>query len=348
MQIVRDRLDTALQDASAPALSALRGRVDTNGARLWAILAPEIAPDPHAADALYRATGLDSATFARILGFGHVQAMALADALQTTRRHRAEAAEAAALFNLGIALFDHVTDRLNTSARRLGAVVTPHALAALLHSAEALPLTGDPALDPLLRLIASFFARCALLSRRRDAMDSLHTLISRLHRAQLASSTLKRHMVAADLGLLTDLHAKSALPMLAMAHVMSLAEPDGGRLAAAEPAITRLGEALWLADDLVDLAEDWEAGIWTRPWLLCALKCPELDVGAPLPVALRALLASGVVAAEADELAGRLQPQPPLPSGGDLQLTIAMSVISWLSPPAPSLPACQAPSVPEA
>ncbi len=345
MQIVRGRVDAALQDASAPTLSALRGRVHSEGGRLWAIVAPEIAGDPRGAGALYRATGLDSATCARILGFGHVQAMALADALETARRHRAEAAEAAALFNLGIALFDHLTDHPDAAARRLGDVVTPHTLAALSRAAQPLALTGDPALDPLLRLIGSFFARSAALGRREGATGSLRALIMRLYRAQLAASALMRGVVAADLGLLAELRDKSALPLLAMAHVMSLAEPDADRLAAAEGAIARLGEALWLADDLVDLAEDWEAGIWTRPWLLCALKCPDLKASTPLTAAVDILLASEVVSAEADELADRLLPRSPLPAGGDLQRTIAMSVRSWLATPAPGALARRPPGV---
>jgi hypothetical protein len=335
MRRVRDIVTAGLRPVmareDAAVLGAVRGRVDTDGRRLWAVLRGELCPADEGAERFHAATGLDQPTCERVLGFGHVQAMALGRALTTERRHQAEAAEAAALFNLGIALFDHVTDRLTAAAERLDRAVTPESLARLGAAGGPLELTGHPALDPLIRLIGSFFARCRQLERHVGGLERLHTLVGRMHRAQTGSSVLRRAEVPADGALLAGLGDKSALPLLTMAHIMALAEADPATLLEAEPAIVRLGEAMWILDDLVDLAEDWRAGVWTRPWLLCALRAPGLAPDAPLELALDALLASGVVAAETARLAGLLTPSPPLAPSGPLAEAMLCTASSWLA-----------------
>jgi hypothetical protein len=130
---------------------------------------------------------------------------------------------------------------------------------------------------------------------RAELVDVLGRMLS----GELASLDARRDRGPLDDRAWRALHDKSALPLWAMAVTAAPRSlPAGPELDALREEVTSIGELLWIVDDLLDARADWEAGLWTRPWVLHA------RLGAEAPPceatgALGALLAGPVVAQEA-------------------------------------------------
>jgi hypothetical protein len=134
-----------------------------------------------------------------------------------------------------------------------------------------------------------------------------------------------------------QLRNKSVLPSVALALIASLSgpAPTAGRLRSVRGLGQLAGELLWIVDDLVDAAEDWRAGTWSRPWLLHAWWRGRIIGEATTEAeAIAMLLDSGVVHAEAGRLVralARLREEASNGNGGDeLDQCFGATVQSWI------------------
>jgi hypothetical protein len=254
-----------------------------------------------------RSLGLAEQVAPRLLGFGWQQADALAALAGTPLSVRPEVAHLGALFNLGIVLFDVISDRYPERARLLLGRVTPEFLEAHLGGrSAAATASGDAAVDLLVALIGEFFARSRALGGGGSEQHVFSGLIRAMYGAQRYATATRRDQVGATPRMWRELRRKSALPMATMAHLALLAEADADatRRLAVRTSGRLAGNALWIIDDLADLHEDWHAGCWSRTLWLLARVTGELPPDAD--GALRRVIDSGIVAAEARRLAATL------------------------------------------
>jgi hypothetical protein len=198
-----------------------------------------------------------------VLAFGHTLGAGFAAMLGATEERARAAGEACALFNLGISIFDWITDGGPEPSRALERAFDARALERILEG-EALPAPPGDApgeIVVLLRIIAGFFARCAHARRRdEEAWSDLSTLLARAYAAELESTR------GAALDAATAARAardKSALPFAITAGVARLlldAPASSPARARAREAADALGEAFGILDDLVDLVPDLRQG----------------------------------------------------------------------------------------
>ncbi|TMQ18319.1 MAG: hypothetical protein E6J91_08300 [Deltaproteobacteria bacterium] len=91
-----------------------------------------------------------------------------------------------------------------------------------------------------------------------------------------------------------------------MAQLALLAQADANdrRRATVRAAASMAGDAIWIADDLADIGEDWTAGCWSRPlWILTRRTG---SAPADPASAIAQLVETGVAAAETQRLASKL------------------------------------------
>ena len=328
MQRMADLMESELSAAGLLLSDALFDdgwrRAHAAGRELLGRLRPEGQP----ADVYARSLGLTEQGFVRMLAFGAAQTEAIGRGLGLDGEPLVRAVETGAIFNLGICAFDHVCDEHPGAAERLARVVNSATLPNVMHDA-ALMRTGDPRVDPLLHLIITIFGRC----RRpgRAAWERFEALVLDMNDAELAARRATRAEVAPSAELLSILERKSVLPIEAVA-LICLIEHGSDALEAAR-AHRRFGEVLWLADDLADLARDWQSGRWSRPWALWAQHTASRGEGLDVRQALDAFWASPVPRAEVAALVAAVEATRELPGGGpetQLDLCIRTTVQSWL------------------
>lgn len=277
--------------------------------------------------------GLAEPVLPRVLGFGWQQADGLAALAGTPSSFRAEVAHLGALFNLGIALFDFVSDRFPVRAALLLAQVTPEFLEAHLADGQgSTRSSGDAGIDLLVGLIVEFFARCHTLGGERKDRHSLSRIIFAMYGAERFVSEVKRDHGPPTLRVWRELRRKSALPMTTMAQLALLPQPhaDEAMRSAARISASLAGNAIWIVDDLADVREDWDAGSWNRPlWLLAR---GSGDMPADADGALRRIVDSGVAAAEASRLAVSLARLRKLAEehGSSFLRSVQATVHSWI------------------
>ncbi|MFC4527074.1 hypothetical protein ISN76_10250 [Dyella halodurans] len=254
-----------------------------------------------------RSLDLTEPALTRILGYGWQQAEGLAFLAGTPASLRPQVCHAGALFNLGIVLFDRILDRFSDRAVLLSQYVTPTFLAA--HLSEMPPkmkLSGDVAIDALMALIVEFLARSRRLGGDRHGHAALGAQLHAMHLAECESGANLRDHSSPTLAVWRALRRKSALPTATLSRLALLAAPNrgDGRRAATVASARIAGEAIWIADDLADIHEDWVAGNWSRPlwWLARA----SYDVPRNIEDALRRVVDGGLAEAEARRLALRL------------------------------------------
>jgi hypothetical protein len=277
--------------------------------------------------------GLADPALPRILGLGCQQAAGLATIAGTPARARPEVARLGGLLNLGVALFDHVCDKSPQRAELLLAMVTPERLDEQLRAGgRAAPSSGDASVDLLMALIANFFTGVhGLGGSARDRRAFAH-LVRGMYGGQRFVTRAKRERDPPTPRVWWELRHKSVMPMETMALLALLAHPQAGtqRRSTVRLAAALAGEAIWIVDDLADVGEDWSAECWSRPlWLLA--RTPS-ETAASAEDAIRRLLATGIAAAEAHRLAGRLRGLRDLPSVSERTFLrpIQMVVHSWI------------------
>ena len=93
-----------------------------------------------------------------------------------------------------------------------------------------------------------------------------------------------------------------------------------------------MGELLWIVDDLLDAREDWEAGVWSRPWALQARRGTR-RLPDDSSRALTALLEGPVTHEEAQRAAARAAAAVDFASrrpSSALPRWLGVTVESWL------------------
>lgn len=284
-------------------------------------------------DEAVRALGLPEAALPRMLGLGFTQASALAALAGATGEGQAEASLLGAIFNLGIALFDCIFDRHPARAAllvdRLGAATLDGQLAGV---AAPLRAANDPAVDVLLALIVEFFVRAGRLEGGGPATRvEFDRVIRAMYRGERFATTARRDRVPPRLDVFRALRRKSALPLWTMALLGRLAGPrDEAPLDGLRTTVTLAGDVLWIIDDLADLREDLAAGVWSRPlWVLARAAGTNAIEGAAADVIGR-LLSSGLVAAEARQMAARMARLQRVTGGEGLLGELRVAVQSWV------------------
>ena len=264
---------------------------------------------PNDLSAAVRSFGWVDQALPRLLGFGLGQTDGLAALAVTPVSMRPEVGLLGALFNLGIVLFDYICDHFPDRAKLLFSQVTPEFMEAqLTGSGGRFSPSGDASIDFLLKLIVDIFSRSrALTSDSLEDRRTIMQLIGSMYEGQRFSIESRRDRVPPTMRVLRELRRKSALPMAFMAQIAlipCLYEDHDTRDDVVRRAARLAGDAMWIADDLADIAEDWDAGCWSRPlWIFSRS-------GGPVPEnadqALYGIIETGIAQAEAHRLAKRL------------------------------------------
>ena len=276
--------------------TAVHAAVARHGMAAWRRLCREERSHRNAP----RALGLAPSEVTRVLGFGHVQADALARALRVDDSRGVPVA--GALLNLGVSLFDWIADRHPERMPAVSAAVAPPSLDRLA-AGSPLGRHGEPGTDLLFAVVESFFAATRAIAATGAVADELLAVLHQMLEAHLAATAASRTKTAPGPAVWRAVEAKSVLPMRAMA-LLSVLGDSRPALRPARALGTAIGHVLWRVDDLIDAGEDWDAGAWSRPWLLHADRCRRgLLPTASREQALACLMADGVPSVEATDLA---------------------------------------------
>jgi hypothetical protein len=161
---------------------------------------------------------LANPTLPRMFGLGAQQAAGLATIAGTPARAQREVARLGGLFNLGVALFDHVCDEFPERAELLLTEVTPKALDAQLEGhGRTTPASGDAGVDLLVALIAGFFMGAHGLGGTARDRRTFARLIRGMYSGERFVTRARREQDPPTPGLWRELRRKSVLPMETMA-----------------------------------------------------------------------------------------------------------------------------------
>jgi hypothetical protein len=208
-----------------------------------------------------------------MLAFGYTQGRLIHGLRLGAKRVTEPVALAAAIFNMGIAIFDFVVDEL-PAGKNLFNLVNPGWLTELLDVSRELPLDGlvermrhtGPLEGFLLKSIVAFTENCKRLymaGAERLDWDRLRASLDELYEAELTASTGCHAPVLTDDAWMEILYRKSALPTTTIAMISQLASPPGSGVQeqAVLDACDTLGRIFWLLDDLSDIASDARKGL---------------------------------------------------------------------------------------
>lgn len=287
MLIDDQHFDQTRREAAAASRRHFSGAVHPSGGR-------DLAP-------IAGSVGFSRGAMARVFGHGWQQAAGFAALAAVRPRRVATVARLGALFNLGVVLCDHLLDGFPERRATLFAHLPPELLASA--PATAPGRSGDMGVDFVVALAIEVVSGARRLGGLPEDLDRLTRLLDRMYRAEWASIETLRTAAPRPSAVWEVLSAKGTLPSAALAVLALLGNPaaGGATRTAVDTAARLVGEALWIVDDLADVASDWDAGCWSRPLLLL------LDRPGDPPVsgdhAVRLLLESGIAAAEAQRLA---------------------------------------------
>lgn len=173
-------------------------------------------------------------------------------------------AEACAIFNLGIAIFDLVHDELPHLGSSFKTVFDERVLTEALASDEAasaleatIGAVTAPELRVLGRLVVAFIGKLRQAAVDQGSLDAISTLLA----AAYAAETAAVDNSSGDVAIATS-RAKSTLPFQVFLHIVKVVG-DGraaGEARTFRPAVEKIGEIFWLVDDLADLVKDFQAG----------------------------------------------------------------------------------------
>lgn len=203
-----------------------------------------------------------------MLAFGHQQAVVFRRLIHPERRSLPAAALLpVAAFSAGISLLDYLADALGM-AEPIFEVLDEATVAGLFAAggAEArLRHAYEQAADRRLRLLLALVAMCGdgirALHRRHGDDQGRDDLLATFARLHVAQKTVTFHHASPSPGpAATDVvAAKSVLPFVAAYQIAELFDPPGAAKRSGRELARQIGEAVALADDLVDLQSDWRS-----------------------------------------------------------------------------------------
>jgi outer membrane protein assembly factor BamB/orotate phosphoribosyltransferase len=205
------------------------------------------------------------------LAFGHTLGGIAYDCLYRERCGRAPVSDLAALFNLGICLFDRLCDHHPDQTARLPAFFNDEILSGLCTGsgrAEDLLRDADrvehPELRVLLKTIAGFFRsfhRAADESAGAEATSALRLLLLRAYRAEMITTRDRPYRRGSEFR--SAVYAKSVLPFEVIATIAGFCGRSLASVADREAALAVLramGRAVSIADDVADMVADFRSG----------------------------------------------------------------------------------------
>jgi len=268
----------------------------------------------------------------RILGFGAAWTAAWEGAAGVASSGDRRARVLGAAFNLGISLFDYVSDDLPDRAAFLLRVFTPDSLERLF-AGDGAPPSKEPTSAFLLALTASLFRGVATLGPTRAAALEFRDVIARMYAAERRTSELRLDTTAPAPSLLRVLRRKSVLPIWTLVLLALMPHPVivGDELPAWRRRACLAGEVQWIVDDLVDAGEDWRSHQWSRLWYR-HVRAGGASTFPSQESAVAALVASGDVAAETARLLQTLRTLSADPLGAAPLRCAQLALDSWLAP----------------
>ncbi len=295
--------------------------------------------------AVAASVGLSAGAISRIFGHGWQQAAGFAALAGVRPRRVADVARSGAVLSLGIVLFDQLVDAFPGRRAVLADRLTPELLGvaqqaaaqpATASAATAQPATalagGDLGVESVVALALEVMSSARRLGGRAEDLARFHEVIDDMLRGELASLQARRAGEPTAPATWAALRAKSALPATAVATLAKLTIPTAGDSVRADldRAAEVVGRAFWIADDLADVQDDWDAGRWSRPlWLLLDRTEETPTSGAD---AVRRLVRSGIASAEARRLAQLLAELATLAGSSQRTLSrpVQAAVRSWV------------------
>ncbi len=205
-----------------------------------------------------------------MLAFGHQQAVVFRRLIHPERRSLpAVSLMPVAAFSAGISLLDYLADA-GGLAEPIFEVLDESTVASLFGNGGGagtrLRRAYEQTKDVRLRLLLALVAMCgdgirALHRRHGDdqGRDDLLATFAALHAAQKAV-TFHHAGPVAGLGGADAVVTKSVLPFVAAYQIVELMDPPGAAKRSGRDLARRLGQAVALTDDLVDLQADWRSG----------------------------------------------------------------------------------------
>lgn len=296
--------------------------------------------------AVAASVGLSVGAISRIFGHGWQQATGFAALAGVRPRRLADVARLGALLSLGIVLFDQLLDAFPGRRAVLAYRLTPDLLllpaqpgtapagaAGSTSGATSEAPCRDLGVEAVTALALEVMSGARCLGGRPEDLAHFHEVIDGMHRGELASLEARRDGEPTTLATWAALEAKSALPATAVATLAKLTSPTAGDSVRADVdrAAELVGQAFWIADDLADVWDDWDAGRWSRPlWLL--LDRPD-ETPTSAADTVRRLVRSGIAAAEARRLAQLLAELATLAGSSQRTLSrpVQAAVRSWVA-----------------
>lgn len=218
------------------------------------------------------------------LAFGHE----LSVGLQALDRHETDAAvaQACAIFNFGISVFDLLHDTHPQLSSRFASYFNRDVLLRL-HSDPAAPsevresarAAKEPELRLLLQVIATFYELLRGMGAvKTSAYETVTSLLSAAYEAEMRSATCDGVAMSERLGIS---HDKSSLPFAIIDAIGALRPEPNATATLHEALISDIGTIFWLTDDLADLVGDARSGS-LNAILIEATGGEALDVGESL------------------------------------------------------------------
>jgi hypothetical protein len=273
--VIRAALRANGFDVRMSELAAADRQTRLLGLRLRDLLLDRL-PDFATRDDIARLARQDSFVWNRLpsmLAFGHQQAVVFRRLIHPGKRSPAAVSLLpVAAFSAGISLLDYLADATGLAAP-IYEVLDDATVAGLLGGATAddrlragYAKTGDARLRLLFALVAACGQDIRALLRANGDDEGRRDLLATfaaLHGAQRAVTFhgSDPHVRAGDAGEAGDAGAvvtKSVLPFVAAHQIVELLDPPGTATRAGREVARRIGQAVALTDDLVDLLSDWQ------------------------------------------------------------------------------------------
>jgi hypothetical protein len=270
--VIRAGLRAGGFDVPMGELAAADRRMRIVGLRLRDLLL-ESLPGFSARDDIARVAGVDSYLWNRLprmLAFGYEQAVVFRRVIHPEQRALPAALlMPVAAFSAGISLLDYLADQLGL-AEPIFEVLDEATVVSLFGDGretgarlrEGYERAGDVRLRLLFALVAVCGAGIGGLHRRHgddQGWQDLRATFAVLHAAQKAVTFHHPSSAPGNPGA-DVVSAKSVLPFVAAYQMVELSGPPGAAKRSGRELARRIGQAVAVTDDLVDLLADWRSG----------------------------------------------------------------------------------------